>query len=62
MEKFLFKLGFVKKRQSGSHALYKHTDGRYTTIAHHCKDLPRCTIRDILSEINVETEFYNNNI
>jgi predicted RNA binding protein YcfA (HicA-like mRNA interferase family) len=35
MEKILFHLGFEKVRQKGSHAFYRHQDGRTTTLAHH---------------------------
>ncbi len=28
MEQALFRLGFVKTRQKGSHAFYRHADGR----------------------------------
>ncbi len=31
MEKLLFKIGFEKSRQKGSHAFYRHPDGRTTT-------------------------------
>jgi predicted RNA binding protein YcfA (HicA-like mRNA interferase family) len=31
----LERLGFEKVRQSGSHAIYKHGDGRWTTIPVH---------------------------
>jgi predicted RNA binding protein YcfA (HicA-like mRNA interferase family) len=33
--KIVEKKGFVKVRQSGSHAIYKHIDGRRTTIPVH---------------------------
>ena len=32
IEKVLFLLGFVKHRQKGNHAFYKHEDGRCTVI------------------------------
>jgi predicted RNA binding protein YcfA (HicA-like mRNA interferase family) len=35
MEKLLLSLGFVKTRQKGSHAFYRHEDGRTTTVPHH---------------------------
>ena len=35
MEKILFHLEFVKVRQKGSHAFYRHQDGRTTTLTHH---------------------------
>ena len=56
-EKVLFTLGFVFVRQKGSHAYYKHPDGRYTTPPHHPgRDLGRSLIHKILREINVTPE------
>ena len=37
MEKVLFKLGFERVRQKGSHVFYRHPDGRNTTIPHHSR-------------------------
>ncbi len=34
MEKVLFALGFTLIRQKGSHAFYRHSDGRTTTLPH----------------------------
>jgi len=60
MEKLLFKLGFEKKRQKGSHAFYKHPDGRFTTLPHHKgRKLARSLIRKILSEIDLTIDEYN---
>ena len=55
LEKLLFKLGFVKTRQKGSHAFYRHPDGRTTTIPHHrgC-DISRPLLREILNEIGLD--------
>lgn len=61
MEKILFYLGFEKSRQKGSHAFYKHHDGRRTTIPHHGnRILARPLIRIILKEIEVSVDDYNN--
>ena len=60
MEKLLFKLGFEKTRQKGSHAFYRHHDGRTTTIPHHKgRTLARPLIREILREIEISVEKYN---
>lgn len=41
-EKFLLSLGFEKTRQKGSHAFFRHKDGRTTTVPYHSgKDLAR---------------------
>lgn len=57
LEKVLLHLGFVIKRQSGSHVFYRHPDGRYTTLPHHGnQDLSRYLIRAILRQIKVTPE------
>jgi predicted RNA binding protein YcfA (HicA-like mRNA interferase family) len=63
MERLLFKLGFEKKRQKGSHIYYRHPDGRTTTIPYHQgRDLSRPLIRSIISDIGLNAEDYNNQI
>jgi len=60
LERLILKLGFVKVRQKGSHAFYRHEDGRTTTIPHHSnKDLPRPLLRTILREIRLSIDEYN---
>ncbi len=60
MEKLLLRSGFVKVRQKGSHAFYRHPDGRVTTVPHHkAKALARPLIREILREIEISIEDYN---
>ena len=60
MEKLLMNLGFDKVRQKGSHAFYRHGDGRTTTVPFHIsKDLARPLIREIISEINISVDEYN---
>lgn len=56
---FLEKLGFIRTRQNGSHVFYKHIDGRTTVVPTKTKDLPRGTIRSILSDIGMTIELYN---
>ena len=54
LEKVLFKLGFKKIRQKGSHAFYKHENGRYTVIPHHpSRDLSPILLLKILKEIQI---------
>lgn len=61
MEKLLLKLGFVKVRQKGSHAFYRHPDGRTTTLPHHKgRDLARPLLREILREIDISVDDYDN--
>jgi predicted RNA binding protein YcfA (HicA-like mRNA interferase family) len=60
MEKLLFAQGFAKVRQKGSHAFYRHPDGRTTTLPHHKgRLLARPLIREILREIEITVEQYN---
>ena len=60
LEKVLIRLGFKFIRQKGSHAFYRHPDGRYTTLPHHSKkDLSRPLIRQIIKQINISTDEYN---
>ena len=59
IEKLLFKLGFEKVRQKGSHVFYRHPDGRTTTVPHHSgRDLARPLIKEILREIELNAEQY----
>ena len=63
MEKLLFQLGFQKVRQKGSYAFYRHPDGRTTTVPFHSgRILARPLIRDILREIEITVEDYNNHL
>jgi predicted RNA binding protein YcfA (HicA-like mRNA interferase family) len=60
LERLILGLGFIKIRQKGSHAFYRHEDGRTTTIPHHSgKDLPRPLLRAILREIRLSVDEYN---
>jgi predicted RNA binding protein YcfA (HicA-like mRNA interferase family) len=59
LEKIILKLGFKLIRQKGSHRFYRHIDGRYTTIPHHGNDdLGRPLIREILKQIEISPEEY----
>ncbi|MCD4797742.1 MAG: type II toxin-antitoxin system HicA family toxin [Methanosarcinales archaeon] len=63
MEKLLLKLGFKKIRQKGSHVFYRHPDGRTTTVPHHSgRDLARPLIKEILREIELSVDEYNENL
>lgn len=62
-EKLLFQLGFEMKRQKGSHVFYRHPDGRYTTLPHHKgRDLSMPLIRQILREIKISPEEFNEHL
>ena len=53
----LEKLGFKKIRQSGSHAVFNHTDGRWTTVpVHKGKDVAKGTLHKILKDADLSYE------
>ena len=58
-ERLLFMLGFEKTRQKGSHAFYRHADGRTTTLPHHTgRVIARPLLREILREIDLKVDDY----
>ena len=57
VERVLRQLGFVLIRQSGSHAIYRHPDGRWTTVpVHGGKDVARGTLRSIIRDVGITVE------
>ena len=52
----LLKAGFVVKRQSGSHVVLRHADGRQTYVSMHTGDIPPGTFRNILRQAGVTEE------
>jgi len=58
----LHRLGFSEHPERGtSHLVFKHPDGRRTTVARHPgKDIPRGTLRAILRDMNISTEEFVN--
>ena len=57
MNKVLVGLGFQTVRQRGSHVFYRHPDGRTTTVPNHpARDLARPLVREILREIELTPE------
>jgi len=57
MEAALLRMGFVIKRQHGSHVFFKHPDGRTTTVPNHTgRDLSRPLVREIIREIGLSPE------
>ena len=60
LEKFLYHLGFIKVHQEGSHAFYRHVDGRTTTIPHHKgRTITRPLLRTILREIKIDLDTFS---
>ena len=63
MERVLFRLGFERVRQKGSHVFYRHADGRTTTLPHHAgRDLARPLVREILREIEITREQFQEEV
>jgi len=59
MDRLLKRMGFEPVRQKGSHIFYRHPDGRTTTVpSHPGRDLARPLIREILREIELSPEQY----
>lgn len=55
--KFLKKVGFLEHSEKGtSHLVFRHPDGRRTTVARHSKDIPNGTLRSILRDINISPD------
>lgn len=53
----LQKMDFFMHHQTGSHAQFKHLDGRRTTISiHYGKDIPNGTLRSILRDIKISPQ------
>ena len=48
--RFLEKRGFIFLRQTGSHAQYKHPDGRRTSVPMHRGELKNATFSAILKQ------------
>ena len=59
MARLLTRLGFVQLRQKGSHAYFKHPDGRATVVPMHKGEmLGRGLIRSVLREIGLSPREY----
>jgi predicted RNA binding protein YcfA (HicA-like mRNA interferase family) len=55
--KVLETLGFQRIRQSGSHATYRHPDGRWTIVSiHPGKTIPKGTLRKIIRDAGLTIE------
>ena len=56
----LQRAGFVVRRQSGSHVVLRHPDGRQTYVAMHTGDVPGGTFRSILKQAGLTEEEFRN--
>lgn len=55
--KILKKLGFFKFHQVGSHAQFKHPDGRKVTVpVHKGKDIGKKTLKGIINDLAFSVE------
>lgn len=52
----LIRAGFVEVRQTGSHKVLRHPDGRQTYVAMHPGTLPTGTFRKILKQAGLSEE------
>jgi predicted RNA binding protein YcfA (HicA-like mRNA interferase family) len=52
----LIRAGFVEVRQTGSHKVLRHPDGRQTYVAMHPGTLPTGTFRKILKQTGLSEE------
>jgi len=63
MDRILLHLGFVAVRQKGSHVFYRYPDGRTTTVPNHSgRDLARPLLREILREIELAPEQFQDEL
>ena len=57
VKRVLEKLGFTCIRQSGSHMIFHHSDGRWTTVPiHKGRDLGKGILRKILKDIRTSVD------
>lgn len=57
LSKVLSKLGFEITRQRGSHVIFRHSDGRSTTVPNHPgRDISKPLLSQILREIEVSVD------
>jgi predicted RNA binding protein YcfA (HicA-like mRNA interferase family) len=63
LERVAKRLGFVRARQRGSHARWKHSDGRSTTIpVHPSVEIGGWLFHEILKQLEIsEEEFHRLN-
>jgi len=57
VQRVLEKLGFQLLHQSGSHAVFRHPDGRWTTVPlHPGKDVAKGTLRKIIKDAGISVD------
>ncbi len=55
----LQRAGFIKVRQSGSHKVLRHPDGRQTYVAIHTREIPAGTLHSILKQADLSQEEFD---
>jgi predicted RNA binding protein YcfA (HicA-like mRNA interferase family) len=55
----LKRAGFEERRQSGSHLVLRHEDGRQTYLPMHARDVPTGTFRSILRQAGLTEEEFS---
>jgi len=58
----LKKLGFSPRRGKGSHVVFYHEDGRYTSIPMHPKPLGKGLLHKILKQVGVSRKELKENL
>jgi predicted RNA binding protein YcfA (HicA-like mRNA interferase family) len=56
----LQRAGFEVRRQSGSHVVLRHADGRQTYVAMHTGDVPNGTFQAILKQAGLSEDQFRN--
>ncbi|MGZ4984911.1 MAG: type II toxin-antitoxin system HicA family toxin [Chthoniobacterales bacterium] len=56
----LQRAGFAVRRQSGSHVVLRHADGRQTYVPMHTGDVPSGTFRTILKQARLTDQEFRN--
>lgn len=56
----LKRAGFVVRRQSGSHVVLRHPDGRQTYVPMHTGGVPSGTFRSVLKQAGMTEENFRN--
>jgi len=56
LAKIIQKQGFIFDRQTGSHAIFYHPNGNWTSVPMHRKTVGKGLLRKILRDIDLEPE------
>ncbi|MEJ2740203.1 MAG: type II toxin-antitoxin system HicA family toxin [Dehalococcoidia bacterium] len=60
VQRVLEKLGFTCIRQSGSHMIFHHSDGRWTTLPiHKGRDLGKGVLRKIIKDAGISVDEFD---